>query len=178
MSTNTTNDHAPGGTERKLQAIQSALATVLAGGKQMPFRGGMMDQTALNAIVAASLAPYEAVHADRQTLTVDIATRRSGEASAKQLVKEFQAAATTAFGESSEEFRTFGFAPRKKATLTAEATSLKVQRILATRQARGTKGSRQKQSIHGVVTPPTSGGTTTMTTATGGSGGGSSPAPK
>ncbi|HZU95977.1 MAG TPA: hypothetical protein VFF73_04655 [Planctomycetota bacterium] len=176
MSTNPTTDHAPGATERKLRSLQTGLATVLAGGKQMPFRGGTMDLTSLNGIVAASLAPYEAVHVDRQTLTVDVAKRRSGEASAKQLIKDFQFAAATAFGEDSNEYQTLGFKPRKKATLTTEAQSLKVQRSLATRQARGTKGSRQKQSIRGVVNP--SGNTTTTTTATGGTGGGSSPAPK
>src|SRR5579883_606986 len=144
------NHSSPSRTEQKLRNIQSGIATVLTGGKQLLYGGNMKDANSLDAIVAALLAPYEAVHDDRQALSVSVANRRSNEAAAKQAIEDFKNACLNTFGESSSEYRSFGFEPRKKpAPLTAEKHTLKVARNAATRSARGTKGSRQKLAIKG-----------------------------
>ncbi|HZU96621.1 MAG TPA: hypothetical protein VFF73_08025 [Planctomycetota bacterium] len=166
----------PNVTERKLRNIQSGIGAVLTAGKTLPLHGANLDATALGQVVANALAPYESVTNDRQDLRVSVANRRSRETSTKELIKEIQAACLTTFGEASSEYQSFGFMPRKKAALTSEQQALKHERALATRQARGTKGKRQKASIHGTVTPQ---GTTAPATGSPGAGAsGSSPAAK
>jgi hypothetical protein len=58
------------------------------------------------------------------------------------------------FGQESVEANDFGFPAPKKPTMTAEQKALAVERGRATRKARGTMGSRQKEAIRGVLAAP------------------------
>jgi hypothetical protein len=61
----------------------------------------------------------------------------------------------TTYGAKSQIVADFGFTPKQKKT-TADTTATAVRKREATRAARGTKGSRQKLKIKGVVEPATS----------------------
>jgi len=172
-----TNKYGVSGTEQRLRNIQDGISKVLTSGKTLPMQGKTLDATALGQLVSNALAPYETVDTDRQNLRVSVAARNSGEAGTKQLIKAIQTAMANAYGEDSSEYQSFGFTPRKKAALTTEQQSLKVERALATRQARGTKGSVQKLAIRGTVNPPT-GNTSTSSQSSGNQGNGGGPAPK
>jgi hypothetical protein len=65
---------------------------------------------------------------------------------------QVKAAAAVAFGNTSESYETLGFTPVKprKVTTVAER-AVGIEKSLATRELRGTKGSRQKAAIHGAV---------------------------
>lgn len=49
-----------------------------------------------------------------------------------------------------QELATFGFLPPKKAARTPEQKTVAADKARATRKARGTKGKRQREAIHGV----------------------------
>jgi hypothetical protein len=171
------NNHNASGTELKLRKIQDGISAVLTSGKTLPMQGKTVDATALGQLVSNALAPYETVNTDRQNLRVSVAARNSGEAGTKQLIKAIRTAVANAYGEDSSEYQSFGFTPRKKAVLTSAEQSLKVERALSTRLARGTKGKVQKQAIKGVVNAPAA-SATPSSSSSGNQGSGGSPAPK
>ncbi len=55
------------------------------------------------------------------------------------------------FGVDGSALTDFGLAPRKPVQRTVEEKAATVEKSLATRVARGTKGARQKAGIHGTV---------------------------
>jgi hypothetical protein len=57
------------------------------------------------------------------------------------------------YGPTSTALAEFGIKPRKPPERTVKSKAVSVERNLATRAARGTKGARQKASIHGTVPP-------------------------
>jgi hypothetical protein len=72
---------------------------------------------------------------------------RDQENATLQVVK---AAAAAAFGKSSQNYQALGF-PSTRRTATVATKAEAVEKSHATRQARGTKGPRQKEAIHGTV---------------------------
>jgi hypothetical protein len=89
---------------------------------------------------------------------------KEAQAAIKSLRREEQAtllavkaAAAVAFGNTSASYQTLGFpSPTLRRTTTTAVKAEAVEKSHATREARGTKGSRQKASIHGTV-PATTG---------------------
>ena len=76
---------------------------------------------------------------------------------ARAVVLSTKTAAVVAFGSASPSYENLGFAPAKqRKTVTVAEKGVAVEKGHATRVARGTKGPRQKESIHGTVpaTPP------------------------
>jgi len=70
----------------------------------------------------------------------------------KATLQQVKAAATGAFGSGSTQFVTLGFTPPKtRKTTTAAEKALGAAKNLATRVLRGTRGSRQKEALHGTV---------------------------
>jgi hypothetical protein len=65
--------------------------------------------------------------------------------------KAVKAAAAVAFGDTSAKFQDLGFTPAKPRKTTVAAKAEGIEKSHATREARGTKGSRQKAAIHGTV---------------------------
>jgi hypothetical protein len=148
----------PKGTELKLLNIQLGIQEVLTQGKTMTFRGMASDASTLGGTAASFLAPYKAVEEQRATLRSTIQTRRSQSLDARKWAKDFQIGALATFGEDSVEYQKFGFKPRKaNAALTPEKKQLKVERLRATRKARNTLGSRERQAVKGNVPTPAPG---------------------
>jgi hypothetical protein len=86
------------------------------------------------------------------------------------------------FGKSSKTLLKFGFVPAKQAVTTTKAMSIGVAKRQATRDARGTKGKKQKLAIKGsvtgvVITPVTSEPSTPATNGSSGASAAAVPAP-
>jgi hypothetical protein len=59
------------------------------------------------------------------------------------------------FGPTSTEAKEFGYAPRKKPTMSAEARASAVSAGKATREANASPGTKAKEKNHGAQVPPT-----------------------
>jgi hypothetical protein len=140
-----------------LITIMTGINEVLTAGKTMPFRTGTIDGPSLAAIVQPLIAVLQAVGNNKTAWKASIQARDAAGATIEALIADIKKGASLAWTDGSVEFQQFGFAPRKKpAPLTPEQKQLKVDRLRATRVARGTVGSRARKAIHGVVpTPPT-----------------------
>ncbi|HZV03344.1 MAG TPA: hypothetical protein VFF73_41955 [Planctomycetota bacterium] len=138
-----------------LVAIMRGINEVLTAGKTMPFRNGTIDGPSLAAIVQPLLAVLQAVADNKTAWKASITARNNAADTISSLIDDIKKGASLAWKDTSVEFEQFGFAPKKKAApLTPEAKQLKVERLRATRLARGTVGSRQRKAIKGVVPTP------------------------
>ena len=95
-----------------------------------------------NAVVAAQATARDAV-----------ATERAQAPALNVVIDAFEAFVRFTFGEKATVLSDFGLAPRKvPAPKTAEEKAVAAAKRKATRQARGTMGPKQKQSVKGNVT--------------------------
>ncbi|MGO8993448.1 MAG: hypothetical protein ACLQVI_08965 [Polyangiaceae bacterium] len=108
-------------------------------------------QKTLQAHVDASSAA-DALEAKWRTA---VATANAKAATVAGLLPALRAHLISEYGGSSQTVADFGFTPKKRTT-TVDAQALGVARRAATRQARGTKGKKQKAAIVGVVQPAAS----------------------
>jgi hypothetical protein len=97
--------------------------------------------------------------------TAAIKVDRDERATTGKTVKAFRRFVQATYSESPDTLAAFGLKVHKTGKATVEVKAQAVTKSQATREARGTKGSRQKAAIHGTVTPATS-GTTTATGTT------------
>jgi hypothetical protein len=142
-------------TERTLNAIKLGAAEALAGGKTLTVLGTSYDAAGLDKATTDLLATYQTAREKRIDWNNAVSDRRAKEPDAKQFVRELKRTAGFILGETSVEYSKLGFKPRKPSTpLTPEQKQLRRERMLATRAARGTLGSRQKRSVKGDVKPP------------------------
>jgi hypothetical protein len=148
-------NHNPKTMTNKLQGIEGGVDKVLVSNVTMMFRGQNVGAKTLAPMAADFLGDYTNVELARTALAAAIAAREANEAAAEQFAKDVQAGALATFGENSQEYKAFGFAPRKKPIeLTHEQKETKYKKLLATRAARHTMGKRQKEAVKGVVAPP------------------------
>jgi hypothetical protein len=76
-------------------------------------------------------------------------------AQANKTVQTIKVTSGAVLGTTNPQFETLGFTPPKlRKTTTAAEKALAAARNVATREARGTKGPRQKAAIHGTVPAP------------------------
>ncbi len=147
------SDHSGETEQELLEAIRGA-QVVLVQGKTLSLLGMTFDQAGLIQAIGGHLGPYTNVRDDRAKLVEDLSDRRAKEPVAKAFIRALKQAVAASYGESSVEFSQFGFKPNKKPIeLTPEQKKLKVDRMRATRLARKTLGSRQKEHVKGVVNP-------------------------
>src|SRR5271170_3302221 len=144
-------------TLQSLINIMRGIVAVLTTGKSMAFRKGTIDGPGLAAIVGPILAAFQVVGDQKTVWKASVTNRHAIEPAASQLIEDVQKGVDMSFGSGSVEFEQFGFTPKKpSAALTPEQKQLKLERMRATRVARGTLGKRQKKAVKGVVpTPPT-----------------------
>ena len=100
----------------------------------------------------ASAAEKKAT-ASRAQYLLDVAAARAANAKAKVLVTPIKNLVTGSFGKKSAVVAEFGFSPEAN-TPNVETRFEAVEKLRATRVARGTKGSRQKAAIHGQLASP------------------------
>jgi hypothetical protein len=117
--------------------------------------------------VEQHIANERALIALRAQLAAAEANIKVERAAVKATVKAVKAGATAALGVTSAQFQALGFETPKPRKPSVKVKAEGVDKNLATRVARGTKGSRQKEAIHGTVpaTPPLASAPTPATPA-------------
>jgi hypothetical protein len=174
-----------GTTKRLTKSTQAVLAEKLAAGAtkhfpkgmQMPIGGATLgiDQ------IAAQLTSFASLRNDTETARAAYKAKLAAEANhapaMNAFIHAFVQVVRGSFGSQPDVLADFGLQPMKAHTpLTVEQKAAASAKRAATRAARGTKGSKAKQAIHGdvtgvVVTPvmagqPSSGAAATGTSAT------------
>ncbi len=109
----------------------------------------MKATDAIRAFEEASVAEKKATSSRAQYLT-DVAAARAANGKVKVLVQPIKNLVVGTFGKKSAITAEFGFGNQSN-TPTVETRLEAVEKLRATRTARGTKGSRQKAAIHGQV---------------------------
>jgi hypothetical protein len=135
---------------RRLAAMKKFVAgrkvTIPLAGKLLtPAQVAAIFQESLDtqAAVAQKLAAYKGAISER-----DAAEKRR--LAADEAMKNW---VLQLFGDGSAEANEFGYAARKKPEISAEDLAKAVELRRATREARGTRGKKQKLKIRGVVPP-------------------------
>jgi hypothetical protein len=136
------------------QALASELPTL------MPNLSVIVEGTTMTGAQVVALAT-EHITAEHQLLALK-SQMKELQSSVKGLRARMHAvglvvknAAAVAFGSNSQSYRALGFlSPKERKVPTGAERALAAARNLATRVLRGTKGSRQKAGIHGVVAAP------------------------
>lgn len=135
------------------QNISNGLRTACAKAT-IPVNGKMVKATdAAKLFEDASEAEKKVIRARAQYLAA-VEEARAAESKVKPMIQPIKGFVQNTFGVQSEISASFGFSPRKTGHVDAETRLQAVLKLRATRDARGTKGSRQKASIHGSIETP------------------------
>jgi hypothetical protein len=117
----------------------------------LPLAGKTFTMAALIALVQSRIDLANAVAAARASWIDATAKYKALDAEVTQVVSGLHDYVVNVFGHDSPVLADFGFTPRKKAALTAEAKVARAEKAKATREARGTKGKVQKKAVKGSV---------------------------
>ena len=134
------------------QAIATGLRS-LQSKTMIPINGQLMKASDAADLFDAATKAEKEVAAARANYRQTVMKARGAEAAIKVVVQPIKSFVQNAFGECSHTSATFGFAPRKSGRVSAEVRCEAVEKLRATRVARGTMGSRQKAKTHGHVDP-------------------------
>ena len=175
------------GTKVELQtsylALISGLLAYYQPGDEFPLPAGVMTRDELIAQFQQFIASAEATKASRLAWRGDVQTERANELSVRPLRACLKSTLEGRFGKTGTQLTKFGFTPVKAGVRNTASKTAAVAKAKATRVARGTRGSVQKQSVVGnvtgiIITPVTAGPPVPVTTANAatGSNGASAPA--
>ena len=117
--------------------------------------GGEQTKPAdLLAIYQAAIDTRNALVPSRAAFGQALAARDRAEVTRQATDKKLKAWVVNEFGADSQEAQEFGFLPPKVGAKSADTKALAVNKVQATRVARGTKGKRQKEKIKGTLVAP------------------------
>ena len=139
---------APKGFRLSVQQMLQGVQTVLPAGSSLPAASGAVSQATMVSQMQAVLQAYQAVsdgevqlQETRGTFSAQLSTFHQQYTVLKNLLIGY-------FGAGSPQLAKFGLKPRAKArTLTPEQQVARKVRSKATRELRGTLGSREKQAV-------------------------------
>ena len=120
----------------------------------MPINGQQMKPAEVIGAYQACIDTRSELVTHRAAFDKALAARDTAEETRVALDKGLRAWITGTFGANSQEAQEFGFLPSKIGTKSAATKAKAVEQTLATREARGTMGKRQKEKIKGVITTP------------------------
>jgi hypothetical protein len=126
----------------------------LAQNATLTFGSQTMTPADIVAVFQKRIQTGKAVVDAEATRSAAVKADRDERAQTTKVVNAFRRYVLATFTESPDTLATFGLKARKVGKATVEVKAEAVTKSKATREARGTKGSRQKQAIHGTVTPP------------------------
>jgi hypothetical protein len=102
--------------------------------------------------LADAMVAYDAAHAKANDVLL---ARRDVAAKVGPVLRAYRRFLVATYGDATETLADYGLKPLKaRAPRSVEQKALSAAKSKATRVARGTKGKKQKASIHGVVTTP------------------------
>jgi len=150
------------------QLVITGVHTLLAK-RTIPIAGAELKSAVLEAQLRDHLATLDAIDEAKANHQALIAKERAQRRALKPVLAGIRNFALGVYGESSAEFRSFGFQPRAVAVKSAETKAGAVAKMRATRKARHTQGSRQKMAIVGTIeVAPASADTTSHPVVTNG----------
>jgi hypothetical protein len=127
--------------------------------------GTSYTPAALVAMLQQAVADIQQASISKAALAADVQTQRNTVAKIGPVLRYMKAFVTAQFGDtqdSAKKLEDFGYTPRKARTTTVAVKAEAAAKGKATREARGTKGPKQKASIKGNVdTKPSTGGAVT-----------------
>jgi hypothetical protein len=112
---------------------------------------GVMTRDEVIAEFQRFITAAEKTKASNKVWRTDVQTERAVALQVAPIRRGVRSVVTGKFGADGAELLQFGVEPRKPPKKTAATKALAVQKMLATRKSRGTKGSVQKKDIHGTV---------------------------
>ena len=135
---------------QRLIALKKFVKTKTA----MTVSGKQMKLADLTAIYQAAIDTRTALVPQRAAFEESLAARDSAEVLRRATDKALKAWVVNEFGANSQEAQEFGFLPTKIGEASAATKATAVEKSLATRVARGTKGKRQREKIKGTIVAP------------------------
>ena len=143
---------------------------------------GVMTRNELIASFQTFVASAETTKTSYLAWRADVQSERNAEQAVAPQRAGVKSILVGRFGKSGTQLATFGFDPAKAAVKSTASKTAAVAKAKATRAARGTKGSVQKQQVTGnvtgvVITPMTAGPAVPAATANEASGGSGAGAP-
>jgi hypothetical protein len=137
---------------KTLTARINAIDTYLKNANvEIPIDGALVAPAALTATYQASLAARTEVANAYAAYKGALAKRKVAETARLATDEGLKGWVLNRFGDGSTEATAFEFEARKKPVVSAETRAHAVAQNKATREARGTKGKKQKLKIKGVV---------------------------
>ena len=135
---------------QRLIALKKFVKTKTA----MTVGGEQMKLADLTAIYQAAINTRTSLVPQRAAYDKALAARDSAEVTRRATDKRLRAWVVNEFGADSQEAQEFGFLPTKIGEASAATKATAVEKSLATRVARGTKGKRQREKITGTIVAP------------------------
>ncbi len=148
---NQSNDKTVTQNTKRISAIKKYIRNAKT---EIPDDGQLLKPADAIAIYQESLDKRAAAAAAHAAYTTAVAERKEAETRLPSLDRSLRNWVVGHFGGDSVEVGEFGFSTRKPAAVTADVRAKAVLLARATREARGTKGKRQKQKIKGSLVDP------------------------
>lgn len=139
------------------QKVIEGIQKFFASSATLTFGSQTMAPADIVAIFQKRIQTGKAVVDADAARTAAVKVDRDERAKTTKVVNAFRQFVLATFTESPDTLAAFGLKARKVTAPSAETKAQAAAKRKATREARGTKGSRQKKAIHGTVTPATSG---------------------
>ena len=134
-----------------LTALVQGINTQLAGVDPIDFDGATHTRAELLASIQAVLDAIAGVKATRTALSQAVAGQKAAIAQGRLLRAGMKRFLQAKFGPTSAKLQEFGFTPARTPKTTVKSKAEAKAKSAATRVARGTKGKKAKQAIHGTV---------------------------
>ena len=151
MSVNQNNAKVIEACGQRLKALKKHVTATKA---TMSIAGKPMKLADVLAVYQNAVDTRTALIEERASFDKALTARDDAEVSRLAMDAGLKSWVASQFGPSSLEAQEFGFVPRKVTAASAATKALAAKKNLATREARGTKGKRQKAQIKGTVVAP------------------------
>jgi hypothetical protein len=147
------NDKSKTDRADKIRKILAGLQKYF-GNVNLTLLGTSYTPAALQAFLQADVASNDASTLAHAAWLKTVNDAQDTDAKTNPVLRAIRAQVLAVYGEDQNAaniLAEFGYSPRKKVVLTAQQKADRAAKLRATRQARGTMGSRQKAKIHGTV---------------------------
>jgi hypothetical protein len=146
--------NAPKGLHLALTLLKSGVDSQVPSTTSLAIGGQSVTQAALSSELASDIALYQAVINARNQLASAVAARNAASKTVQQRYAQIVPAIKGLYALGDPALAQFGIHPRKTPTpLTAEQKAVKAAKAKLTREANGTKTSKQKKALRTVGTP-------------------------
>jgi hypothetical protein len=144
---------SPGSFEASVLKAIAGVTQVIPATSSLVLNGSSVTQKQLLVQLQNIADEYQAVRDAKSAYTTALQAERSSVTADKEYMLQFHAAIVAYFGRQSPQLAQFGFTPTKPVKVTGAESVSKAAKAAATRELRGTLGSREKQAVKATETP-------------------------